>query len=328
MKTFFKRPFFLFKLVIVTLALGNLVFLFAFNYELPGFLSNSSSKEDSLEADNSNKDDTENDANDKDSTENDTNGNDSDNSSTDSDSTLQIVVPDEPFVYDGSDTLNLNNQVAVLKGSKTPITDVPVFTTIIAGESTTKKVIEYSIQDDEGNRITARRDLILNNYTGPSITLLDEIPELKPEDIPHLLSILQNENLISAEDGYGNDITASITSKTTSEDMISGIYVVTMNIVNLFNDTFSTEVTVHAPLTKPVLKLNTNEITLKVGEPFLFYRYIEYAKDIDGTNLNDRISMRGSVNTSKAGTYTLQFYCSDVKGNTSSMQTLTVHVVQ
>ena len=36
MKTFFKRPFFLFKLVIVTLALGNLVFLFAFNYELPG----------------------------------------------------------------------------------------------------------------------------------------------------------------------------------------------------------------------------------------------------------------------------------------------------
>lgn len=298
------------KALIVALALGNLIFLFVFNYQLPGFLRFSSKKETSSQE-----------------SEDLQTATDENDTTSSAESSWTIQVPSEALNYDGTTELNLDDGVTVLDASGTE-QNVDVFTTIMAGESAGKKIVEYSVTDADGNRITARRDLILSNYSGPSITLLGEIPEMESEEVPNLITHLTSSQLLFANDGFGNDITSSTTAAITNEDDENGEYTVTLSITNMFNDTFSTEVVVNIPTSGPVIKLNTSEVTLKVGENFSFYKYIEYARDEEGNSLSGNISMQGSVDTSTPGTYELEFYCSDSKGNISPRKKLTVIVEQ
>ena len=157
--------------------------------------------------------------------------------------------------------------------------------------------------------------------------MIGELPIFEQEDIPdNVLSILQNENLIVADDGYSNNITASITASVISENAEHGLYTLLLNVVNMFNDTYSTELTINTLTQGPILKLHTNEVTLHVGDAFNFYNYIEYAKAADGSSLHNSIHVQGSVNTSRAGTYTVSYYCIDDEGNVSPKETLVVTV--
>ncbi len=299
MKKIIPNKYVLIKAIVALLALGNLVLLFRFDYQLPGIFSNSSSQKQE---------------------------NDSQTNATKDESMWHIQVPSEAIEYDGSNTLDLHNDVFVFDADHQKQTDVDVFISILDGESSTEKIVEYSAHDDKGNRITAHRNLRLSKYSGPSISILGEFPNLSTKSLPNLLSILQAENLIVAKDGWGNDITSAITITTVSEEPKNGIYVYDLSIVNMLNDSYSTKITLVIPVDGPVLKLTTDKVTLKVGDEFDFYDYIEYAQDEMGNDLSSYIRVNGTLDTSQVGLYALEFYFTAPYPEDLPRKTLTVVV--
>lgn len=304
------RKFFasLLKGVIALLALGNLVLLFVFDYRIPGF-SLPDRFTSSTPAPSSEQPST--------SVETESSGS----------SALKIVVPSEALSYDGTDELDLAKGVSVQDASGAERKDIKLFSTIKAGNARNEKVIEYSATDENGNRITAERKLTLgSNYAGPSIHVEEDLPNLSEEELPNLVSKLIEDNLISADDGFGQDITSAVTSTVKSEEDESGDCAVTLQVVNMLNDSYSADVTIHTRTSGPVLKLTTDAVTLNVGDTFSFYEYIAAAQDENGNDLYGNIRMDGSVDTSTPGDYVLEFYCVDDQGNVSPKKKLTVTV--
>ena len=303
-----------FKWLIVALAAGNLIFLFVFNYQLPGFIRLPFAGSDADGSDTSSQTSSE--------------STDVDTSTDTNTATLQIVVPEGTLTYDGTGTLNLMDGISVTDASGNEQTDIQVFSTIKAGDSWREKIIEYSVTDTSGNRSTAQRPLQLGeNYTGPTIEIRGDIPDLRAEDLPVLVSLLIDKNLLYANDGFGQDISGAVTSSVESSADASGNTTVTLSLTNMVNDSYSIDVTVHTGATSgPVMKLTTNNVVLNVGAAFSFYDYIQTAQDEDGNDLYSRITVNGAVDTSTPGTYTLEIFCTDTEGNKSNTETLTVTV--
>lgn len=298
MRTFTKVLVSFLKCLIVLAAAGNLVFLFLFDYHLPFLPANT------LE--------TESEHNEPE---------------TQIAALLQLSVPSKPMNYDGTAKLDLMDGVSVRDLSGIEQSDVKVFATLKSGSSRTEKIIEYSITDENGTLITTERRLRLSsNYTGPNIEILGTIPDIAEEELGSLVSLLTSENLILASDGFGNDVTSSITSAVKSQANASDDSVVTLSIVNMLNDSFSTDVIVHTQPDGPVLKLTTDKVTISVGDSFSFYEYISTAEDEEGNSLFNSISINGSVDPYTPGEYVLEFYCTDSSGTSSPVKRLTVTV--
>ena len=69
----------------------------------------------------------------------------------------------------------------------------------------------------------------------------------------------------------------------------------------------------------PVLELVDEHVTLKVGDYFNFYDYIKTMRDSDGSELSRYIHLRGEVNTSMPGEYTITYQItSPITGETAS----------
>lgn len=69
----------------------------------------------------------------------------------------------------------------------------------------------------------------------------------------------------------------------------------------------------------PVLELVDEHVTLKVGDYFNFYDYIKTMEDSDGSELSRYIHLRGEINTSTPGEYTITYQItSPVTGQTAS----------
>lgn len=294
---------FLFKWICILLAIGNLLFLFLFDYQIPDFLRPYFSSDPILEE------------------------TEAIEAETAVDPTITIEVPSHKLEYDGSDDLDLMDGVSVIDISGIARKEIQVFVSMKAGNTRKEKIIEYSATDENGNRVTAERKLsLIGSYSGPFIEILGEMPSVMDDELPSLASLLADEGLIRAEDGFGRDVTTSVTSSIKSEDTESGECIVTLSITNMLNDTYSTEVTVSTQFDGPMLKLTTDKITLNTGDSFSFYEYIAAAQDEDGNSLFESISMKGSVDTYTPGEYVLEFYCTDASGTPSPSKKLTVIV--
>ncbi len=298
MKTFTKFLTFLLKGLIVLAAVGNLALLFLFDYQIP-FLHSGTVETES----------------------------EHDETDTAGLALLQLFVPSKPIEYDGTGKLDLMDGVVVRDLFGIEQSGVKVFSTLKSGSSRTEKIVEYSVTDENGTRITAERTLRLSsNYIGPNIEILGTIPDIEEEELDNIVALLTSENLIFANDGFGSDVTSSITSTVKSQANVSDDSVVTLSIVNMLNDSFSTDVIVHTQPDGPVLKLTTDKVTISVGDSFSFYEYIAKAEDEEGNSLFNSISMNGSVDPYTPGEYVLEFYCTDSNGTSSPVKRLTVTV--
>lgn len=307
------------KWIIAFLAVANLVLLFIFDYHIP-FLGSRGTKVETITST------TENDAEDSDINGDNSNIGGSDSSGS-GESTLQLHIPSDALTYDGTSNLDLLNGVVVSDASGTERSDIQVFTTIKSGSSRKEKIIEYSVTDENGQRVAAERQLNLgDNYTGPKIEVLGDMPVTSDEEMVNLMTVLISNHLIQADDGFGLDITDSVSASVKSEADTSGNAIVTLSVTNIVNDSYAVDVNVPTVLSGPTIKLTTDRVTLQAGDSFSFYNYIEYARDDDGTDLSRYISVEGTVDTYTPGEYTLEFFCNDTDGNISDKKTLTVIV--
>ncbi len=161
----------------------------------------------------------------------------------------------------------------------------------------------------------------------PSISFKEPLPTINSDDLPRIAGTLADLGYISADDGYGNDITDQITADYKEDASDSSSYSVTFSVTNRAGKTVSETraITVQAG-TKPILELTEDSITLPVGANFHYMTYIKTARDVDGQSLDTRISISGVVDTSTRGTYELEYSTISRVTNERVSKTLKIHV--
>ena len=316
---------FLLKWTITLVAVGNLIFLFVFDYKLP--IKSETISADLLETDVSERQTRESASPESETFQSTETETESPPSETTTEPSLEFQITEKTLTYDGSSELNLLDGVSLVDTAGNTHTDVEIFSSIKPGTNSKEKIIEYSASNFNGTRITAKRTLQLGyDYPGPMIELHGEIAAIPAEELSSILQILHGSQLITANDGFGKDISTSITASAPSFPDDSNVAIVTLSVTNLVNDSCAVDVIVPLLADGPTIQLTTSQVYLKIGESFSFYDYIASAVDANGNDLHRNIILDGSVNTSTAGTYVLKFSCFDSSGELSPIKTLTVIV--
>lgn len=244
-------------------------------------------------------------------------------------SSMRIEVPSSPINYNGSGELDLMTGVYVLNADGTAATGVRVTTDISEGTSRREKTITYTAETPDGSELTATRNLYLGSrYTGPSISILKELPYCLEGEAEAYAQKLTEEEFISAENGFNADITDQVTSTLKSYNAGREEATITLAVTNEFKDTFTTDVSISMNATGVILKLTDDHVTLNVGDYFSSWNYLKECHDAEGNDLTERVQRDGEVNTSVPGEYTCEVYCSDENGVMSKRQTLVVTVVE
>ncbi|MBO6881892.1 immunoglobulin-like domain-containing protein, partial [Winogradskyella sp.] len=186
-------------------------------------------------------------------------------------------------------------------------------------------VVTYNVSDTAGNNaVEVTRTVNVNpDTTIPVITLNGA------STVNLNLGDTYNEQGATATDNFDGDITSSIViGGDTVDTNTAGTYIVTYNVSdssgNAANEVTRT-VNVSADTTAPVITLNgASTINLIVGDTYN-EQGATATDNIDG-DLTANIVISGSVNTSTAGTYFVNYDVSDSAGNAAAQVVRTVNV--
>ena len=222
-------------------------------------------------------------------------------------SDISFSIPVVPVNYSGErdmDSLVMDG-VYVQGGDDQPIEDARIQYEILPGESRLKKVIEYTATLPDGRTLVETRAMNLTaRYTGPVIALLGPIPEIDPAEADVFVGRLGVRGIIRADDGFGNDVTDQLVVSYDGLSDEEPDAVMTLALENQIHDTYDMDLTVHVKdYSGIVLVLTDYNLTLRVGDDFDPYDYIEYAHDVDGTDMMDRIQLSNHVDTDTPGEY-------------------------
>ena len=202
-----------------------------------------------------------------------------------------------------------------LSGDISVITSGSVNTNIIGSYTLT-----YSATDASGNTGTSSRTVIVQDTTGPVITILGDNPqtvELVQYDPPS--SIYKDTAGAISQDGE------EITTDDTGVDNAGiGTYFVYYSATDTSGNKSTIARTVYVvDTTAPMVILNSNgstsdEVTVELGSTFVSSG--AYATDISmstgfDTDLGIEVTVTGTVDTSTVGTYTLTYTATDASGN-------------
>lgn len=239
-------------------------------------------------------------------------------------SAYTLQMDSDTLTYDGSGQLNLLDGVSLVDADGNT-SDSNIFAHIKTGDSFSKKIVEYTADTEDG-QVTASRNLVLENYKGPSIQLPDSLPQIEDGQLDDILSYMPSDGSFYADDGYDNDITSAVTASYTTDETDSSIIHYVFSVTNSYNDTTSAAADLTLSPTKPVLTLKETEATIDLHSSFSPLRYVASAKDVDGTSLDSRIQIEGEVNTDEVGEYVLIYFVTSPSGEVSAKKELTVTV--
>lgn len=275
----------------------NLIFLFVFHYELPSFFKHKLSSSNQF-------------------------------AQTQSDSkeeTLSIQFDNNELTYSGEGNLNLTKGLVVTNADGTEV-KADLFSEISEGKTKNQKIVQYIAEDSDGNTGTATRILHLKNYKEPSIQLQGDLPSIDDSELSSLTAMFRDSRLITAEDGYGNDITSSLEVQYTIENQSATELALTMQVTNLFNDTATYTTIVPLHRTKPLIILKETSIHLDIGTAFLPISYVASATDNAGNDISTAVYTEGEIDTSLPGTYRITYKLKDEAGKEADPVSLKITV--
>ncbi len=293
-----EKTFTIVRNVLVLIAVINLILLFGFHYEIPKFIQRHFKTEQEDLYINTNEKDTPD---------------------------LNINFEEKVLTYDGSGKLDLNQGVTLTDKHGNPV-NADIYSSITEGSSPTEKIITYTAEDKDGNTIAVERALILENYTGPSIYLSTAPTVVMDTDLAHLTDFFKDTEFVEALDGYDKDITDSVTISYAVTNKTATELTVTFSVTNMFNDTASESLPIPMQLTKPIIVLTTNKLTLKTGDVFMAGDYIYCATNEEGEDLRGLVNVSQDVNTSTPGTYRVTYELTDTDRESATPMTLVVEV--
>lgn len=283
------------RIAVIGVALLNLIALFAFNYQLPSVLRFPSKKTSAVK-----------------------------------ESTLETACPytihldSDTLSYDGTGSLNLLDGVSLTRQDGS-YADFEIFAHISTGDAMNHKIITYSADTDAG-QVTAKRNLTLDNYTGPSLVLPSALPSVAEQELDSLLTQMPADGSFAARDGFGKDITSAVTAEYTIDPANPTLVHFVFSVTNLFNDTTSAAADLVIVSSRPILLLTQTEVVLSKGASFQPLSYVQKAEDQRGRDLTSRIQVSGTVDVNTPGVYPLTYTVTTEQGDTSLPQLLTVTI--
>lgn len=237
-----------------------------------------------------------------------------------------IRVTDISVSYNGRGSFDVMKGISAVDiDGVTDITD-KVNAFFVTENKLSNKVIRYTVIGSNGNVGVAERKLTLMNYTGPSIQVPDNIL-VSAEDLDDLVTVLKGRNEIKAEDGFGNDITGSISYNYEVIDAAQNKFKITFTISNYFSDVRSQTIykTIEGAKEGPSLVLSRRSIVLKTGDAFNPIEYIQIASDPKDGDLLEFVRIQGSVDTQKKGQYAITYSVTNSQSKTATAR-LVVYV--
>lgn len=237
-----------------------------------------------------------------------------------------IVAPSEELEYDGTSSLDLMDGVSAVDIDGSDITD-DITVQIIAGDSFNKKTVRYSVFNSDYQLITKDRVLNLYDYSGPSISIDIDI-DINDYNLSNIVSSLIEDDILSADDGYGNDISEDICFSYTLINSSTSLYQVVFSVNNVYGDTDSVtfNTNIYSAADGPTVTLKQSSVTISQDSEFDPMDYVDTAVDSNGEDLTDYVEVRGNVNLSKTGQYTLTYQLTNAEGETSPTVNLIVYV--
>lgn len=273
-----------FKYFLTFLAIVNLILLFGFRYEIPEEIKNrffdNKAEETPLYSPQEEQD------------------------------AVNLSFDSEVLYYDGSQSLDLLDGISITDKDGEPL-ELTAYSTIRNTDDQNTKIVTYTVKDEENNEAYAERKLVLHNYYGPALTIGQPYPEIFDIELNHILETFQSAEVLSANDGYGKNITDSIECSYKIEDDKAREVKITFKVTNHFHDTVSETIKVPISRTKPLIVLTDSSVTIEKDEAFNALEYVASATNEEGQNLTSRIKTTGEVDTGKAGTYSISYTLTD-----------------
>lgn len=192
--------------------------------------------------------------------------------------------------------------------------DVPV---AVEGPVDLAKVGEYELRyhaEYEGVSGSAVRIVRVVDSVKPEIGLLGE------ESVTLPVGSEYQEAGCTASDNYSGDLTEAVAVSGTLDPMVPGSYTLTYTVRDESGNTASAVRTVvYVDVTAPVIALlGDAEMELEAGAVFEDPGFTA-ADDCDG-DMTALVTVEGTVDTEKAGAYTLVYTVTDAAGNTATVQ--------
>lgn len=220
------------------------------------------------------------------------------------DGTVRLEFENEAVHYDGTGALDLMEGVHAVDADGGDVTDL-VTAVVSAGDNDniTEKRIRYSVFSGDGEETVGYRQLILENYTGPSIETADAL-SLEAEELADPAVHLSESGQMTVQDGFGKDAADQVTW--IREKTAPGTYDITFTYVNQFSDTAerTVPVSVNGETEDLTITLLTDEAEIPLGTEFDPEDYLEIS---DPTGSASSVQVTGEVDTEREGRYSVYY---------------------
>lgn len=218
------------------------------------------------------------------------------------DGTVRLEFENETVHYDGTGALDLMEGVHAVDADGGDVTD-QVTAVVSAGDNMTKKRIRYSVFSDDGEETVGYRQLILENYMGPTIETADTL-SLEAEELADPAVHLSESGQMTVQDGFGKDAADQVTW--IREKTAPGTYDITFTYVNQFSDTAerTVPVSVNGETEDLTITLLTDEAEIPLGTEFDPEDYLEIS---DPTGSASSVQVTGEVDTEREGRYSVYY---------------------
>lgn len=239
---------------------------------------------------------------------------------------VTFTLDSDILVYDGSGNLDFMDGVHATDNKGNDITSL-IKASVIDSKTGNGKVISYSINKEGYEFSQTERTLEISNYSKPSIKIESEELSMDLSEKDTYLKQLIASKEITADDGFGHDISSGIYSADLSEIISPGKYTIKFSVENFLNDSTETSVpiTVTGELLNANITLSTSSVSIPVGSEFNPMDYVIAATDDNGNNLTHLITTNNPVDTSTPGQYTVTYSIQN-DGSYSNTVSLTVAV--
>ena len=119
-----------------------------------------------------------------------------------------LTVPEEKLLFNGKGIFDPMTGVIAADTDGSDLTE-KVSISYSSGKTIDEKEIHYQVYDSTGKRMEAVRELKLDNYRGPSVKL-GTVERVSWEELPYLPEVLIKDGILSADDGFGRDMSKGI----------------------------------------------------------------------------------------------------------------------
>lgn len=175
------------------------------------------------------------------------------------------------------------------------------------------KELTYSINKSGYDIIPFTRTLTLpSDYKGPSIDVEQGEIKVPIDQITSLSAIINQSDKIKSDDGFGSR--CAMTAEFTTDVTDIGDYVIEITAQNTLGDTKKTKMSVTVvEAESSIIKLTAASVAINVGDKFEPEQYVKSANHKELGDVRSAIVITNTVDTTKAGRYTVTYSFGDIE---------------